>query len=196
MSALLISRLAQQIQQLMRTYEQNRDKILFYHFERTVFSQDNETVGFYLDEINRTFKQLQMQSVDQFAQYEFLAKRLAGQVSAFCEAIRPKAKTPIPITISPNQTSSTDPNSHPAHSLPPRERLVEYYRALETLNTRLMESRDNCQITQDIALKARYQQQYESLKARRQKCQEAIDLLEEYLAWKDEKEANLLNKQD
>ena len=93
------------------------------------------------------------------------------------------------LTVS--QTITKQPilkSQHSIHKLPPRERLEKYYEALERLNKLYQQHKDLAQAEKNNDEKIRYAQLAEGYKKRQQKCQDAIDLLEEYLVFKEELE--------
>ena len=66
--------------------------------------------------------------------------------------------------------------------------MEKYYEALERLNKLYQQHKDLAQAEKNNDEKIRYVQLAEGYKKRQQKCQDAIDLLEEYLVFKEELE--------
>lgn len=72
--------------------------------------------------------------------------------------------------------------------LPPRERLEKYYDALKALNDKLNEQKDLLTQAQSEIEQTHYRNLIEQTRARRKRCLEAIEILEEYLAFKNSQE--------
>ena len=160
---LLLNTLEQKVQQLTQVYQADSDKKINAKFNRTLFTEDFETVGFYLKEIQQSLTKLCKIPHQNEEQIVFMVEHLLGQCTALTEAINRKHKKPIQPKITEPQVESSK-SQHSIHRLPPRERLEKYYEALHKQ-------------TAAIYL------------TRRQKCLEAIETLEEYLAFKEAQES-------
>ncbi|WP_118790807.1 primosomal replication protein PriC [Haemophilus haemolyticus] len=181
----LIQRLDQKVQQLYQSNLPQEEKI-FAKFDRTLFSENGQTVAFYLKEINQTLDRIKALESNDLNHYNFLAERLLAQCYVLSEALTRKNTH---LTAPQTTTKQTIQKSqHSIHKLPPRERLEKYYEALERLNKLYQQHKDLAQAEKNNDEKIRYTQLAESYKKRQQKCQEAIDLLEEYLVFKEEME--------
>ena len=183
----LIQRLDQKVQQLYQAHLSKREEKIFAKFDRTLFSENGQTVAFYLKEINQTLDKIKSLQSENPDHYIFITKRLLAQCTALSEALTHKNK---PFIIN---TNSIPPHSqkkyqHSIHKLPPRERLEKYYEAREQLNNLYRQHKDLAQAEKNNDKKIRYAQLAEVYKKRQQKCQDAIDLLEEYLVFKEEVE--------
>ena len=181
----LIQRLDQKVQQLYQSNLPQEEKI-FAKFDRTLFSENGQNVSFYLKEINQTLDRIKTLESNDSNHYNFLAERLLAQCSVLSEAL---VRKNTHLTESQTTTKQTIQKSqHSIHKLPPRERLEKYYEALERLNKLYQQHKDLAQAEKNNDEKIRYAQLAEVYKKRQQKCQDAIDLLEEYLVFKEEVE--------
>ncbi|CWW72065.1 TPA: primosomal replication protein PriC [Haemophilus influenzae] len=181
----LIQRLDQKVQQLYQSNLPQEEKI-FAKFDRTLFSENGQNVSFYLKEINQTLDRIKTLESNDSNHYNFLAERLLAQCSVLSEAL---VRKNTHLTESQTTTKQTIQKSqHSIHKLPPRERLEKYYEAREQLNNLYRQHKDLAQAEKNNDEKIRYAQLAEVYKKRQQKCQDAIDLLEEYLVFKEEVE--------
>ena len=112
-----------------------------------------------------------------------MAEHLLGQCTALTEAMNRKHKEPIQPKITEPQVASSK-SQHSIHRLPPRERLDKYYEALQKLTEKYEEAKAQANIQRDM-----HKQTAEIYLTRRQKCLEAIETLEEYLAFKEAQES-------
>lgn len=182
----LIQILDQKVQQLYQAHLSKREEKIFSKFDRTLFSENGQNVSFYLKEINQTLDRIKALESNDLNHYNFLAERLLAQCSVLSEAL---ARKNTHLTESPTTTKQPIQKSqHSIHKLPPRERLEKYYEALERLNKLYQQHKDLAQAEKNNDEKIRYAQLAEGYKKRQQKCQDAIDLLEEYLVFKEELE--------
>lgn len=182
----LIQRLDQKVQQLYQSNLPQQEEKIFAKFDRTLFSENGQTIAFYLKEINQTLDRMKTLGSNNPNHYNFLAERLLAQCSVLSEALSRKNTH---LTTS-NQTMKQpiQKSQHSIHKLPPRERLEKYYEALERLNKLYQQHKDLALAEKNNDGKIRYAQLAEGYKKRQQKCQDAIDLLEEYLVFKEEVE--------
>ena len=182
----LIQRLDQKVQQLYQAHLSKREEKIFAKFDRTLFSENGQNVSFYLKEINQTLDRIKTLESNDSNHYNFLAERLLAQCSVLSEAL---VRKNTHLTESQTTTKQTIQKSqHSIHKLPPRERLEKYYEAREQLNNLYRQHKDLVQAEKNNDEKIRYAQLAEVYKKRQQKCQDAIDLLEEYLVFKEELE--------
>lgn len=182
----LIQRLDQKVQQLYQAHLFKREEKIFAKFDRTLFSENGQNVSFYLKEINQTLDRIKTLESNDSNHYNFLAERLLAQCSVLSEAL---VRKNTHLTESQTTTKQTIQKSqHSIHKLPPRERLEKYYEAREQLNNLYRQHKDLAQAEKNNDEKIRYAQLAEVYKKRQQKCQDAIDLLEEYLVFKEEVE--------
>ena len=182
----LIQILDQKVQQLYQAHLSKREEKIFAKFDRTLFSENGQNVSFYLKEINQTLDRIKTLESNELNHYNFLAERLLAQCSVLSEAL---ARKNTHLTVPQTTTKQTIQKSqHSIHKLPPRERLEKYYEALERLNKLYQKYKDLAQAEKNNDEKIRYAQLAEGYKKRQQKCQDAIDLLEEYLVFKEELE--------
>lgn len=182
----LIQILDQKAQQLYQAHLSKQEEKIFAKFDRTLFSENGQNVSFYLKEINQTLDRIKTLEYNDLNHYNFLAERLLAQCSVLSEAL---ARKNTHLTVPQTTTKQTIQKSqHNIHTLPPRERLKKYYEALERLNKLYQQYKDLAQAEKNNDEKIRYAQLAKGYKKRQQKCQDAIDLLEEYLVFKEELE--------
>ena len=182
----LIQILDQKVQQLYQAHLSKREEKIFSKFDRTLFSENGQNVSFYLKEINQTLDRIKTLESNDLNHYNFLAERLLAQCSVLSEALTRKNTH---LTVPQTTTKQTIQKSqHNIHKLPPRERLEKYYETLERLNKLYQQHKDLAQAEKNNDEKIRYAQLAEGYKKRQQKCQDAIELLEEYLLFKEEVE--------
>ena len=111
----LLNTLEQKVQQLTQAYQTDSDKKINAKFNRTLFTEDFETVGFYLKEIQQSLTKLCKIPHQNEEQIVFMAEHLLGQCTALTEAMNRKHKKPIqpkkteqPVTSSKSQHSIID----------------------------------------------------------------------------------------
>lgn len=183
----LIQILDQKVQRLYQAHLSKREEKIFAKFDHTLFSENGQTVAFYLKEINQTLDKIKYLQSENPDHYIFITKRLLAQCTALSEALTHKNK-PFIINTNSILPQPQKKSQHNIHKLPPRERLEKYYEARELLNNLYQQHKDLAQAEKNNDEKMRYVQLAESYKKRQLKCQNAIDLLEEYLVFKEELE--------
>ena len=181
----LIQILEQKVQRLCEAHLSKREEKIFAKFDRTLFSENGQNVSFYLKEINQTLDRIKTLASNDLNHYNFLTERLLAQCSVLSEALTRKNTQ---LTVSQKTKQTIQKSQHSIHKLPPRERLEKYYEALERLNKLYQQHKDLAQAEKNNDERIRYAQLADGYKKRQQKCQEAIDLLEEYLVFKEELE--------
>ncbi|OOF42633.1 primosomal replication protein N [Rodentibacter rarus] len=179
----LINTLEQKVQQLQHTYSSRLEEKIFTKFDRTLFSESRQTVAFYFAEINKTLEKIKSLDLTEINYYLFMTNHLLKQCHALSETLSRKNNRFIERQ---SQTSLLKKAHHDIHKLPPRERLEKYYEALEQLNHLYQQQRDLIRTETLPENQQKAIRLAEGYKHRRQKCQEAIELLEEYLAFKEE----------
>ena len=128
----LLNTLEQKVQQLTQAYQADSDKKINAKFNRTLFTEDFETAGFYLKEIQQSLTKLSSLPHQNEEQIVFMVEHLLGQCTALTEAMNRKHKKPIKPKIADPQVASSK-SQHSIHRPPPRERLEKYYEALQQL---------------------------------------------------------------
>ncbi|OOR99352.1 primosomal replication protein N [Haemophilus paracuniculus] len=138
-----------------------------------IFSQEENKVSFFVEEIRQTAQQLRQQQNVDYAQ--FYADRLLKQFDALKKAISRLEKKH---TERPNFHSSYRfPRN--VHSLPKEKRLVEYRKALRALNEKLGWLSEAIYGEQQEEQRALLQAQLAETEFRKQRCLVAIDELED-----------------
>ena len=184
----LLNTLKQKVQQLTQVYQADSDKKINAKFNRTLFTEDFETVGFYLKEIQQSLTKLCKIPHQNEEQIVFMAEHLLGQCTALTEAMNRKHKKPIQPKITEPQVASSK-SQHSIHRLPPRERLEKYYEALQQLTEKYEETKAQANTAQTDIQRDMHKQTAAVYLTRRQKCLEAIETLEEYLVFKEAQES-------
>lgn len=184
----LIQQLTDGISQFTQQYQHRLEEKIFAKFDRTLFSENGQTTAYYLKEIQQTLTKIQTLQSNDINHYQFLAERLTAQCATLSEALNRRKSYRSTETPKMESTYPKKPAAHHIHQLPPRERLEKYYEALAQLTDLYHQHCDLARNTASEAERVRYHQRAQAYQARRQKCQEAIDLLEEYLAFKQEQE--------
>lgn len=152
----LIQRLDHKVQQLYQAHLSKREEKIFAKFDRTLFSENGQSVSFYLKEINQTLDRIKTLESNDSNHYNFLAERLLAQCSVLSEAL---VRKNTHLTESQTTTKQTIQKSqHSIHKLPPRERLEKYYEAREQLNNLYRQHKDLAQAEKNNDEKIRYAQ--------------------------------------
>ena len=116
---LLIQRLEQKVQHLYQDYLPQREEKIFAKFDRSLFSEYGQTVGFYLTELNQTLDKIKMLESDIPTHYAYLAERLVAQCTVLSEALTRKKNTLNTQSSSATFAPVKSPR-HNIHRLPPR----------------------------------------------------------------------------
>lgn len=182
----LLNRLQQLITQLEQHYEANKHQILYAKFDPAVFSENFQPLEFYLNEIRHCVAQIAQLSPQDIEQTVFFSEKLSAQYNALTDALRfiekPRAKSAVNFKL---VLSEREKRRQQLEQLPPRERLMKYYEALQALNEKLNGQKDLQKQSSSEAEKIRLQQQIDITRHRRRRCLDAIEMLEEYLAFKE-----------
>ena len=117
-----------------------------------------------------------------------MAEHLLGQCTALTEAMNRKHRKPIQQKKTEQPVTSSK-SHHRIHRLPPRERLEKYYEALQQLTEKYEEATAQTNMAQTDIQRDGHKQTAAIYLTRRQKCLEAIETLEEYLAFKEAQES-------
>ncbi|MGY4677367.1 primosomal replication protein PriC [Pasteurella sp. P03HT] len=175
----LMSSLTAKVEHLYAQHLQSMTQKVQLKFSPGLFSENNQTFEFYYQEIHQTLKQLENVAEHDLALCTFFAEKLLSQCNALSDALNPHRETksiPRPSKIKTQQT---------IHQLPPRERLEKYYEALQALNEKITRQQDEKRKAQHANELALIEHHIAFTQQRRAKCLMAIDVLEEYLAFKE-----------
>ncbi|ABR75162.1 hypothetical protein CBG46_07015 [Actinobacillus succinogenes] len=185
----LLNRLQRLITQLQKQYEPVKRQILHTKFDPAIFSENFQPLEFYLNEIRHCIEQISQLSPEEVAQTAFFSEKLSAQYTALTDALqfieKPKAKSAV--NFKP-VLSLREKRRQQLEQLPPRARLIKYYEALQALNEKLNGQKDLQKQCLSEKEKMRIQQQIDITRQRRQRCLDAIEVLEEYLAFKENQE--------
>ena len=185
----LLSQLIQSVKQLQDRYISQSDQIIYTKFDSMLFSENYQTTKFYLNELNHTLTQLQQLNQNDIAQFAFFSEKLLAQCTALTDALDKTKFQQIQSAVNfPTKLNMREQRRQALEQLPPRERLDKYYDSLKALNDKLNEQKDQLKQTQDLTMQNDYIELIKQTRLRRQRCLEAIELLEEYLAFKDAQE--------
>ena len=83
----LLNTLEQKVQQRAQSYQADLDKKINAKFNRTLFTEDFETAGFYLKEIQQSLTKLCSLPHQNEEQIVFMVEHLLGQCTALTEAM-------------------------------------------------------------------------------------------------------------
>ncbi|MGF7453699.1 primosomal replication protein PriC [Pasteurella bettyae] len=189
----LIDKLQEKVTTLTKQFSNAADKKIYAKFDRTLFTEDFEKGAFYFSQLQQTLDQIKQLNNDQIEQISFFTEKLLAQCTALTDALNI-------VELQTNKTATkTAQNKREKlkaqiNQLPPRERLVRYYEALQALNEKVSELQDNLEICTTAQDKGIYLRQIEITNQRKARCIEAIDILEEYLSFQEEKEEKENNK--
>ncbi len=116
----LIQRLDHKVQQLYQAHLSKREEKIFAKFDRTLFSENGQSVSFYLKEINQTLDRIKTLESNDSNHYNFLAERLLAQCSVLSEAL---VRKNTHLTESQTTTKQTIQKSqHSIHKITPTKR--------------------------------------------------------------------------
>lgn len=181
----LHQQLRQKVQRLFSPYQNQRDQQILAKFDRTLFREDFAQLKDYLGEIEQTLTQLANLSDNARQQTDFYSQKLLAQCQALIEALQrqetdvtPKVDTQ---NAQKNRASERQQVQNALYQLPPRERLAKYYEFLLQLNEIIENNQQAFYQARSEQEKQRLANNLQITRQRRDRCQEAIDLLEEYL---------------
>lgn len=181
----LIQQLGEKLEQLYQQYAHQSSQPILAKFDRTLFSEDFQPFAFYYAELQQTLSQFHRLNENDESEIDFLAEKLIAQCTALQEALLKQNNGEKSAVNFRPVLSKREQLRREIDQLPPRERLEKYYEALQKLNEKISEKTDELQTALSAEQKNLCQKQLEQLYQRRQNCLEAIELLEEYLAFKD-----------
>ncbi len=181
----LHQQLRQKVQRLFSPYQNQRDQQILAKFDRTLFREDFAQLKDYLGEIEQTLTQLANLSDNARQQTDFYSQKLLAQCQALIDALQrqetdvtPKVDTQ---NAQKNRASERQQVQNALYQLPPRERLAKYYEFLLQLNEIIENNQQAFYQARSEQEKQRLANHLQITRQRRDRCQEAIDLLEEYL---------------
>ncbi|MEE6074789.1 primosomal replication protein PriC [Avibacterium paragallinarum] len=187
----LIQALRQKISQCYQQYPMPDTEKIYAKFDRTLFSEDFQLFKFYRAELESTLAQIARLQENEQAQCQFYSEKLLAQLQALLDAIKQhKLRTTTQRTPTKALLTAKDKQQHAIHRLPPRERLEKYYEALQALNAKIEQQQDQYFQAQEELEKQRLQQLITHTQQRRERCLEAIELLEQYLALQQKEKAD------
>ncbi|MCK3658708.1 hypothetical protein A4G18_08290 [Pasteurellaceae bacterium Pebbles2] len=183
----LLNQLAQYIAQLEQDYSALKEKTLYTKFDPMLFSENFQEVSFYLNEIQQTFTMLSSYAPDDISQIAFFSEKLQTQCLALQDAVAilNTPRTPRTQSAQAPQLTKRQQLRQELEKLPPRERLAKYYEALQALNEKINEQKDQLSLVQTAEQKQTIQTLITQTKQRHQRCLDAIENLEEYLEFKE-----------
>ncbi|HBO37694.1 MAG TPA: primosomal replication protein PriB/PriC [Pasteurellaceae bacterium] len=182
----IFQQLSQTVTQLYTQSTGSTERKIYAKFDRTLFSEDFQSFAFYFEQIQQTLEQLARLNEQDGELISFLSEKLSAQCTALSEAtkaenaIKPKSAVNFKPILSEREKRKQE-----IHRLPPRERLVKYYDALQALNEKIIRQENLYESDENPHHKATCALQLETTRQRRKRCLEAIELLEEYLAFKE-----------
>ncbi|TDQ59805.1 restart primosome assembly protein PriC [Mesocricetibacter intestinalis] len=184
----LVQHLRLRVDALYARYHADPTQKIKAKFDRSLFRQDSQTLSDYLTQIEETLALLADFSPVQKEQLIFFSEKLAAQCAALSEALQSAEQRPN--SECPRPQGRTERLKQALNLLPPRERLVKYYEALQALNEKIAAQQDNVAACTDRQQQIHYLHQLEITRQRRQRCLEAIEVLEEYLNFQRQNKEN------
>ena len=185
----LHQQLHQKVQGLFAPYQHQRDQQILAKFDRTLFRDDFAQLKDYLGEIEQTLAQLAKLPDNAQPQTDFYSQKLSAQCHALIDALQrqntnftPKATTASTQNSQKRRASERQQMQNALYQLPPRERLAKYYEFLLQLNEMIENNQLAFYQARSEQEKQRLANNLQITQQRRDRCQEAIDLLEEYLS--------------
>lgn len=181
----LHQQLRQKVQRLFSPYQNQRDQQILAKFDRTLFREDFAQLKDYLGEIEQTLTQLANLSDNARQQTDFYSQKLLAQCQALIDALQ-RQETDVTPKVAmqnaqKNRASERQQVQNALYQLPPRERLAKYYEFLLQLNEIIENNQQAFYQARSEQEKQRLANNLQITRQRRDRCQEAIDLLEEYL---------------
>lgn len=181
----LHQQLRQKVQRLFSPYQNQRDQQILAKFDRTLFREDFAQLKDYLGEIEQTLTQLANLSDNARQQTDFYSQKLLAQCQALIDALQRQETDVTPKVATQNaqkkRASERQQVQNALYQLPPRERLAKYYEFLLQLNEIIENNQQAFYQARSEQEKQRLANHLQITRQRRDRCQEAIDLLEEYL---------------
>ncbi|MGQ0285676.1 primosomal replication protein PriC [Pasteurellaceae bacterium 22721_9_1] len=183
----LFDELERHIAALQQQYSAYQDKSLTTTFAEHVFSENGLSLNDYIAEMRQGVQQLRQLSAPTSEEITFYCDRLIAQFrslqDAMIEISQSKSKKAINFKSTMNNREKLRQS---IDQLPPRERLDKYYEALHALNEKLNQQKSMLTLATNDWDKQAISAQIEHTKQRQIRCLNAIETLEEYLAFKDE----------
>ncbi len=176
----LFQQLRQQITQWQQGFESRLHQKVFAKFDRSLFSDDFETLDFYFNEINQALAEFARLPSDAELESQYLSEKIINQCRVLQDALNTK-KTP-PMADVAQAKSAREQRRQAIHNLPPRERLAEYYVALNKLNLLIEKYQDALANSRDTQQRTQAEQLLIQTEQRRAKALFYIENLEEYLS--------------
>lgn len=185
----LFQQLEQRVEQLYAQYGKQHETKINAKFDRTLFSEDYQSFHFYFAQIKQTLTQIADLQNEETDNLHFLTHKLLSQCTALAEAVTKKNSTYNKSAVNFKPVlSAREQRKQEIHRLPPRERLTKYYEALQALNEKIDRLTDLHKHA-DRLQQLNYAEQLDITRQRRQRCLDAIELLEDYLAFRDGQES-------
>ncbi|TNH04962.1 hypothetical protein FHQ27_06130 [Testudinibacter sp. TR-2022] len=182
MSRLAIQARLNEIEAYFQALSIHKNMPLHRKLDPRLFSPDNETLAQCLAQALTTLQIVQQacETEQDQALTAFYAEKLTAQYHVLQELTSDNRT--FYQTKASGKEAERNQQAHEVHRLPPPQRLAKYYEFLTRFNDLIAE-----QYTQllacEISEKSARQQKIATLEQRKQRCQAAIDHLEEYLAF-------------
>ena len=149
----LMTRLETQISALKQHYAERLGEKIFIKTDRTLFSENYQSIAGFLQEIDTTLQRLQSVKFEQFEYVQLITERLIKQ----CALLADSAAQNMPqSTTRKKPTRQPTKVSHAVHKLPPRERLEKYYEARSQLQECYQQTKARAIAAEREEVKARY----------------------------------------
>ncbi|AWX14974.1 hypothetical protein CEP48_01780 [Mergibacter septicus] len=150
--------------------------------QATYFTENGLTLAEYLQQITSSIYQLEQ--IEDLEFLSFQTERIYTQFRILYDAIH--SRQALYVNHHKKKSKPSNKDKFSIHQLPPKQRLPLYYDALQALNQKIYHLEDLAFQAQNLADKEHYQQQITITLQRKQRCQDAIDNLEEFLAFQQQ----------
>ncbi|MGV6989611.1 primosomal replication protein PriC [Testudinibacter sp. P80/BLE/0925] len=185
MSAANVQLLMEKIESYFRQLLPYQQQPISAKLDSRLFATENETVGDCLTQIQQTFSILRQAT--EAEQVEFYTEKLLAQYHALLDMLQPTASVQPHFAANFTPKAATKKNKHQVHDLPPQVRLEKYYQFLRQLND-LIAQQNDAMLQAEPLQQAAWLQRIQQTEQRKQRCQDAIDNLEEYLLFVAERD--------
>lgn len=180
-----IQHVIEKIETHFQSLQQYQQQPIRSKLDPQLFSPENETVADCLAQLQQTLSALK-QATDR-TQLEFYSEKLVAQYHALLDILQPSISSQPHFAANFTPKAPTKKNKHQVHDLPPQVRLEKYYQFLRQLND-LIAQQNDAMLQAESSQQAAWLQRIQQTEQRKQRCQDAIDNLEEYLLFVAERD--------
>lgn len=181
----LIQQLKLKLDQFKQQYQAS-NPILTQVFDPQLFSENFQPFLFYFNQIEQNWQYLNQLTKQDVQQIQFLTEKILAQYSVLTDALEKNQPSRQHNKIQPKQENKKQQQEQvlkELNQLEPRERLKVYYEYLQQFNKMIQQQQDAVYLASTEQQKQHHQHKLNALEQRRQRCLNAIEVLEEYLAF-------------